>query len=191
MAFLDLFRRSKPVATSTATIPGIHTVSEQQLATVNKDLFVDESQPELKDPPKVNVNPLEVFLDQNFEWQGYNDGYGHPETEYLDSKLRLLHAEFRLAVDKCLDQRRAEVGELRLHLIRTAGISDRMEAQLKEKIRQLETIVHELDVQKILSIESDGLVAPAVTAYRLGFVKGLERYQQEKLLAGSTGLFNL
>lgn len=189
MAFLDIFRRNKPAINNHIATAG--TVSEDQpKLVVNKDLFVEDREPEQKDQPARFSNPLETFLGQHFEWQGYNDGYGHPETEYLDSKLRLLHAEFRLALDRSLDIRRTEVGELKIHLIKTFGISNRMEAQLEEKIKQHEAIIHELDVQKILSVESDGMVAAAIHAYRLGFIKGLEKYQQEKLFAGSTGLFN-
>lgn len=187
MAFLDIFRRNKSVVNNSTTAA---EASEQHQPIINRDLFVEDNEPELKDQPKKVSNPIEAFLDQNFEWQGYNDGYAHPEAEYLHNKLSLLHAEFRLAIDKGLDFRRMEVGDLNLHLIKTSGISKRMEAQLQEKIKQHETIIHELDVQKIISLESDGMIAPAIHAYRLGFIKGLEKYQQEKLFAGSTGLFN-
>lgn len=186
MSLFNFFRRPKNSVHNTAT----DTTVAEPVIQVDRNLFVEEEAPELKSPVKKAANPIEVFLDQNFEWQGYNDGYSHPETDYLDNKLSQIRSDFRLAVDKCMDIKRTELGELKLHLIDAEGISSRLEAKLKEKIRQLEVTIHELDTQKILSAENEGIVSTAIHAYRLGFVKGLERYQQEKFFAESTGLFN-
>lgn len=186
MSFFNLFRRSKTDVHNKA----MDTATVKPPIAVEHQLFVEEEAPELKNPVKKTINPIEVFLDQNFEWQGYNDGYSHPETDYLVNKSRILRSEFRLAVDKCMDARRTEVGNLKLHLIQTNGISPRLEEQLNEKVRQVEVTIHELDIQKILSAEDEGMISTATHSYRLGFIRGLERYQQEKLFAGSTGLFN-
>lgn len=155
---------------------------------VNADLFVD-NQPPIPDTA-IKPNPLEKFLSQNFEWNGCNDGYEFPDSEYLNSKLKLIRAEFRTAIDKSIDLRRFEVGELKLHLIQISGISERLEAQIIERIRQNEEIVHVLDTEKILSIENEGIVSSAIQSYRIGFIKGVERFQQEKLYIGNTGLYN-
>ena len=189
MSLFNFFRRNKTVATQEIPAEQPASVAET-VKIVDRNLFIDEQEPESKNPVKKQINPVEVFLDQNFAWQGYNDGYAQPEAEYLESKLKFIRSEFRLAIDKSIDIRRSEVGELRLHLIQTSGISNRLEAQLAEKIKQLETNIHELDTQKILSVEDEGIVGPAVQAYRSGFIKGLRQYQQEKLFAGTTGLFN-
>ncbi len=186
MSIFNFFRRNH----SSVNNLGVDTAIAEPMTKVDRSLFVEEEAPELKNAAKKMINPIEVILEQNFDWQGYNDGYSHPETEYLENMLSLIRSEFRLAVDKCIDIRRAEIGELRLHQIQTSGISNRLEAQLAEKIKQLEALIHELDTQKILSVENEGMVAPAVYAYRIGFIRGLEQYQQEKLFAGSTGLFN-
>lgn len=186
MSLFNFFRRPKNSVNNTAP----ETAVAEPIIQVDKNLFVEEEAPELKSPVKKAANPIELFLDQNFEWQGYNDGYSHPETDYLHNKLSQLRSEFRLAVDKCMDIKRTELGELKLHLIDAEGISGRLEAKLKEKISQLEVTIHELDTQKILSAENEGIVSTAIHTYRLGFVKGLERYQQEKFFAESTGLFN-
>jgi len=187
MPVFNFFRRNKSTNISeTASSPE----TKEMPRIVDKKLFVEDQVPELETSTKKHNNPIEIFLGQNFEWQGYNDGYSYPETEYLETKLKVLKADFRLAVDKCLDVKRAEIGELRLHVIKTAGISPRLESQLKEKITLVEINIHELDMQKILSAGDEGFVCTAVHAYRLGFIKGIEKFQQEKLFAGSTGLFN-
>lgn len=186
MSLFNFFRRRKPVLSESNS----DTVVADPVQMVNQQLFVDENPPLTESGSAKTVNAIEAFLDQNFEWQGYSEGYAHPETEYLDSKLKVLRSDFRLAVDKCMDARRTELGEVKMHLIDTEGISTRLEAKLKEKISQLEVTIHELDTQKILSLENEGFISGAAHAYRLGFIKGLERYQMEKLFAGSTGLFN-
>jgi len=189
MSFFNLFGRSKQVVNQ-ETLSGQPLTLSESVKMVDHNLFVDEQEPEMKTPIKKQVNHIEEFMDQKFEWQGYNDGYGYPETDYLETKLRLIKSDFRFAVDKYLDAKRSELGELKLHVIKTAGISTQMEAQLNEKIKQLEINIHELDTQKILSVADEGIVSSAVHAYRLGFIKGIEKFQQEKLFAGSTGLFN-
>lgn len=186
MPLFNFFRRSKPLVTDQSADISF----ADQPTVIDRNLFVEDAEPMLKNPIKKVINAIELFLDQKFEWQGYNDGYSHPETDYLDNKVQMLRSEFRLAVDKCMDSRRTEVGELKLHLIQTEGISPRLEAQLKEKVRQLEITIHELDTQKILSVGDEGIISSAILSYRLGFRKGLETYQREKLFAGSTGLFN-
>jgi hypothetical protein len=189
MSLFNFFRRNKTVVSQEIPVEQPSAIAEPQ-KFVDRSLFVEEQEPESKNPVEKRTNPVEIFLDQNFAWQGYNDGYAQPEADYLENKLKLIRSEFRLAIDRFLDIRRSEVGELRLHLIQTSGISNRLEAQLAERIKQLEAIIHELDTQKILSVEDEGIVGPAVQAYGSGFIKGLKQYQQEKLFAGSTGLFN-
>lgn len=186
MSIFDFFRRSKPTVNNSQNA----TDSETETATVDKALFVDNQEPEIQESPKKKPNAIEQFMDQDFEWLGYHDGYAYPDKECLETKLCQLKADFRLAVDKCLDVKRTEVGELNIHIIRTEGISPRLQAQLAEKIKNMEAVIHELDIQKILSVEEEGIIGSSVHAYRLGFRKGIERYQQEKFLGGSTGLFN-
>jgi len=189
MGFFNLFRRSKQVLNQESLSEHPLIIGERG-KVVDRNLFVDEQEPEMKSPAKKQINHIEDFMSQNFEWQGYNDGYDNPETEYLENKLRLIKSNFRFAVEKCMDVKRTELGTLKLHVIKTAGLSSRLEAQLIEKIKQLEVNIHELDTQKILSVENEGIVSSATHGYRLGFLKGVEKFQQEKILAGSTGLFN-
>lgn len=187
MSLFNFFSRSKSVNTGNTLETPVISVTPK---SIDRNLFVDEQEPELTDPAKKKDNPIQVFLNQNFEWQAYNDGYGFPDCEYLDQKLRIIRAEFRVAVDKCLDIKRTELADLKQHVIQTRGISDRLENQLGEKIKAIEVIIYELDLQKILSIEDEGMVGTGVHAYRAGFLKGVEQFQKEKLFAGSTGLFN-
>lgn len=189
MSFMNFFRKSKqtlePVATASKT-----QQEESPVKYIDRNLFVDEEGAIQDRRSLMSVNPLESFLHQDFELIGFQEGYSYPEAEFMNGKLKVLRSDFRLSVDRLMDTKRLETGELRLQLIKITGISAIIEEQLKERIKQVEIQIHELDTQKILSIEGEGIVSGALHHYRIGFIKGVERYQQEKFFASSTGLFN-
>lgn len=189
MSFLKFFRREKTVTNDHQFSP-VTAGQDKTKAYIERSLFIEEEKPNTAEETKSQNNPLEDYLEQKFEWIGYNDGYSYPDADYMNSKLKVLRSDFRLAVDKIMDAKRVEVGQLRLHLIKTTGISKILEMQINERIKQIEIQIHELDTQKILSIEGEGIVSSSLHSYRLGFIKGIEHYQHEKLLASSTGLFN-
>lgn len=189
MSLINFFRSNRlPQATS--AVESMNDSILKDPRTMDASLFVDEQQPDLVSSPAKQDNHIQKFLEQNFDWIGYNDGYSHPQTDYMNDKLRLLRAQFRLAVDKTMEVQRIAMGDLKMHAIKTAGISERLELQVNEKIKQLEIVIHELDMQKILSVENEGMIASAVYEYKLGFVRGLGKLQEEKFFAESTGLFN-
>lgn len=185
MSIFSIFRK-KTISNN----QDINSLKEDSSMLVDRNLFVEDKAPTADQFNTVKPNPVELFLNQNYEFEGYKEGYAHPDAEFLELKIRLIRSNFLLAVDKAMDARRLELGEIRLHLIDVDGISPRLEAKLREKISQIEVTIHELDMQKILSVEDNGLISNAINAYRLGFIKGLEQYQIEKVFAGSTGLFN-
>jgi hypothetical protein len=155
---------------------------------VQEAIFVDNQAPASTESVEQS-SLLDKFLRSDYEQKGYNDGYLYPNGDLLENNIRQLKTRFRQVVDHVLDQKRAAISELNLHLINTQGISERLEASLREKVRQLENLIHELDTQKILSVEEEGMIAPVVQGYRIGFIKGVERFNQEKIFAGSTRLF--
>lgn len=184
MSFFNFFRRNRK------SIDSADQSASTEAPIIDPALFIDNEKPEEEKPVEQTKHPIEKFLSQEFEWLGYQEGYAYPDADYMDAKINHYKSEFRLAVDKCLDAFRTEANELKIHLIKTEGISPRLHAQLAEKLKLIEANIHELDTQKILSVESEGMVGPAIHSFRVGFRKGLDRYHQEKFLAGSTGLFN-
>lgn len=147
--------------------------------------------------PEAAVEPVVVaptaiasFLTKfNYEDMGKKEGYLYPSNEVLDKTLNMLRSEYRLAVDKMMDGARTEIGNLKLHIINTRGLGQDLEDSLQEKMEQLENLIAVLDNEKVLSIEGEGKIAPVLQAYRCGFLKGVERYNQEKFIAHSTNLF--
>lgn len=189
MSLFNFFRRNNPSQKQTVT-DSVNGTIINDTRTVDASLFIDDQQPDMLSGSANQENHIPVFLEQNFDWMGYNDGYSHPETDYMNNRLKLIQADFRLSIDKSMEAKRMTLGDLKMHAIKTAGISERLESQVNEKVKQLEVVIHELDIQKILSIENEGMIASAVYAYKLGFLRGLEKLQEEKFFAGSTGLFN-
>lgn len=179
MSLFNLFRKAEKTVNN--PMPSMEPV-------ISEALFVEKESPVIPEPV-VQVSLLDKFLKGDYEQKGYNDGYLYPNADLLDNNIRQLKTQFRQVVDQALDLKRTEVGELNLHLINTRGISERLEESLKEKVKQLENLIHTLDTQKILSVEEEGMIAPVVQSYRIGFIKGVERYNQEKVFAGSTRLF--
>ena len=184
MSFFNFFRRDRKHEENKNN--SVHA----DTTVIDPALFIEDQKPDGDDLVGKEQNPISVFLSQEFEQFGYHEGYAYPDADYLDNKIQQMRAEFQLAVDKCLDIVRNELSELKVHMIKTEGISPRLYAQLEEKHKLLDANFHELDTQKVLSVADDGMIGPAVHSFRLGFRKGLDRYQQEKFIAGSTGLFN-
>lgn len=189
MSIMNFFRRRKPTTQAEATTPEI-VLQEPTAKYIDRSLFVEDEKATNKVGTLEAVNPLESFLNNDFELMGYKEGYSYPEAEYMHSKLKVLRSDFRLSIDRLMDTKRLEIGELRLQLIKITGISAVIEEQLKERIKQVEIQIHELDTQKILSVEGEGIVSSVLHHYRIGFIKGVEQYQQEKFFASNTGLFN-
>jgi hypothetical protein len=156
--------------------------------TIDPALFVDAQAPEESVQPR-EQSALSIFLEGDYSYKGFNDGYVHHNGEILEATLRKLRSDFRKVLDREIDLKREEISSLRLHMIDTHGISERLELGLMEKIRQLENLLSQLDLQKTLSIEDEGLVSSVLHDYRIGFIKGVEQFNQEKFIGASTGLF--
>ncbi len=166
----------------------LHTAVEE---SIDPAVFVDANDPSIE--PVVSEvkssSRLDKFLRVDYEWYGYADGYANPSNDFLDKKLRSLRSEFRLVLDRNLDELRSRAAEGRLYLVSISGMPGKMEEEIKEKIHQLEVAIHALQNQKELSIDDEGMVASAIHRYSIGFTKGVNQYQREKFLGGSTGLF--
>lgn len=184
MGLLNIFRGWKN-ATQTETADIIDE------PVVDPALFMDTEDPgvQASSAREEEAGRIEKFLRVDYEWYGYSEGYATPSADFLEVKLRTIRNRFRTEVDKCLDERRVDISELKLHRIRMKGISEIIQKEIEEKLGHLESEVQELERQKVLSVDDEGLVSCPVTLYRLGFMRGVERYNLEKLLAPSTGLF--
>jgi hypothetical protein len=184
MGLLDIFKGwNKATETTTAGI-----IEEP---VIDPSLFMDTEEPggQVSTDRGEEGGRIEKFLRVDYEWYGYSEGYATPSAEYLEMKLRTIRNRFRTEVDRCLDERRTDIAKLKLHQIKMKGLSEIIQKEIQEKLGQLESEAAELERQKGLSVDDEGLVAGPVNLYRLGFMRGVEKYNMEKLVASSTGLF--
>ena len=158
---------------------------------IDPSVFVEDSDPSVAEPATESKpsSRLDKFLRVDYEWYGFSDGYADPSADFMEKKLKAIRSDFRLELDRSLDEMRSRVSDARLHQIRISGMPGRMEEEIKEKVRQLESAIQELQRQKELSVDDEGMVSSAISRYTIGFTKGVNRYQQEKFLAGDTGMF--
>ena len=181
---MNIFKSKKSVDTAEQQTveEGIH---------IDPNVFMDSGDPSVAEPATESKpsSRIDKFLRVDYEWYGFSDGYADPSADFMEKKLKAIRSDFRLELDRSLDEMRTRVSDARLHQIRISGMPGRMEEEIKEKVRQLESAIQELQTQKELSVDDEGMVSSAISRYTIGFTKGVNRYQQEKFLAGDTGMF--
>jgi len=160
--------------------------SEDQLL---KNLFVNP-EPPVNEPVEAAANGISAFLDQDFFSKGYNDGYTSHSADTMKNQVDVIKAEFRLMMSRKIDEIRQEMLEMENHLINIDGVEERLEKQVQKRLEYLLEMKNDLEAEKALSALDEGMVMASVHKYREGFVRGLQTYQEEKMLASSTGMFN-
>lgn len=168
----------------------VETIPSDEEPNILKELFVDETPPESeKEGLSTSENSLKQFLDKDYSSQGFEDGNHYPSFDIFENKKRKIRAEFRYVIDIEIDKKNTEIFILKNHLVATDGISTSTYRQVSIRIEELEARINELETQKELSADDEGLVMVPIHNYCDGFVRGVESYRAEKLLASSTGLF--
>lgn len=133
---------------------------------------------------------MKEFLDINYQYKGYNDGYEFHTVETKENFKKKLRAEFRYLIEQIIDEKNSEIFRLTGHNINTEGLSERIQKQLGNRIAETESVTKKLEKEKELSTEDEGLIMVAIHNYQDGFIKGTEQYIIEKELGYSTGMFN-
>lgn len=155
-----------------------------------KGLFVENTPPPVEQPEQEQLSPLQEFMQTDFSSAGYNDGYAMHTTEFLQQKLSIIRASFRQIIDRAIDVRKQEIFQLRNQVIETRGLSERLSEQLDLRISEIEFNISKLEAEKAYSVEDEGLVMKAIHQYREGYLRGCREYQEAKLFAQTTGMFN-
>jgi hypothetical protein len=155
---------------------------------VMEDLFLD-NHPPMQETENTQHISLSSFLDRDFQRKGYEDGYSWHCGEMLDAQLKAIKSEFRYFLDQKIDELRLEIHKLSGEKINVSGLSERMTQQLQLRIDLHDVNLQRLEREKEFSCQDEGLVMNAVNHYRDGYLRGMETFQEEKIFAGSTGLF--
>ena len=155
-----------------------------------QDLPEEKEEAPVEEAPKKKVTDLGAFLKGDYLTEGFNTGYVYQSADQLEIALRHLKAQFRLLIDEGIDARYKEIAELKQELIQSSGISERLQKQMELRIESLTENIERFQIEKELSVADEGMIARVIHNYREGFVRGIEQYRKERLIAGSTGFFN-
>jgi hypothetical protein len=165
--------------------------TDEDNVNVLEDLFVNKTAPvEVGPPASTDEGGLKAYLEQDFFHKGYEDGYNGHSFELLENKILSMKADFRYNLGLKIDLARQDILKLENHRANMEGMSDRLVKQLDNQIAAIRFNITELEAEIALSALNEGHVMIAVHQYRYGFLRGTEAYQEEKIIAGSTGLFN-
>jgi hypothetical protein len=172
-------------------LPNAGEAAEQK-PSIAEELFVDQTVPETdqKAQPAQGISILS-FLEQDFYGTGYRDGYNYHSEEMMNNRIRSLKASFRLRIDQAIEEKQQKLLQLREHGIDMGGLSEKMTQRIEAAEEHLRAMIASYEKEKALSVDEEGWTAKPVNEYRDGFLRGAETYNAEKLLAVSTGLFNL
>lgn len=158
---------------------------------VLEDLFINNKAPEADSTlPKSSESSLKTYLEQDFFRKGYEDGYNGHSFELLENKILSMKADFRYNLGLKIDLARQDILKLQNHRTNMVGMSERLVLQIDNQINAINFNITELEAEIALSTIDSGHVMISIHHYRDGFLRGAEAYQEEKLIAGSTGLFN-
>ncbi len=157
---------------------------------VLEDLFVNNEAPTAETEQKSSGHSIKPFLEFNWFSKGYQDGYEFHSTDMLIDNIKALKAEFRMNLNMKIDGIRNEILKLEDHKITTEGMSDRLTRQLENRIATSQAQITEIESEIAMSSIDEGLAMTVIHRYRDGYLRGVQAYQEEKLIAGSTGMFD-
>lgn len=158
---------------------------------VNQDIFLNNADPSQETGQSIeNSTGLKAWLEQDFFRKGYEDGYYGHSSEMLENKIKSIKSDFRYNLNLKIDAARQECVKLENYKIDLERMSDRLVKKIDNQANAVRANITELESEIALATIDEGLVMIAIHQYRDGFLHGTEAYQEEKLIAGSTGLFN-
>jgi hypothetical protein len=187
--FSNVFGKSNSNNAMIANNHSSDTLTEDNI-NVLEGLFVNNQPPvELEKREGENSSSLKTYLEQDFLRKGFEDGYNGHASELLENKIKSMKADFRYNLNLKIDQIRQEILKLENHKINVEGMSERLVQQLDNQINTFQANMTELEAEVALADIEQGYVMIGIFQYRDGFIRGTEAYQEEKIIAGSTGLF--
>ena len=159
---------------------------------VLEDLFVDHEPPQNEnptEPERKNEVNIQAYLEQDFLGKGFKDGYDYHSEKTLLHQIKCIKTEFRVQLDLLIDLKRRKVLQLQNQQLEVEVMSERLNRQIELLLKDLVQTISRLENEKEQSAMDEGWIMKAINNYRSGFYRGLELYQEEKLLGFSTGLF--
>lgn len=185
MTFFKRLFGIKDVATS----PEISPAAEATKVHVPRGLFVDESDPGLFDPVQFDAprpkpkRLLDELLAKDYEQMGKEAGYKLHDLTLMDTQLKKITADFRLAFERAIQDLEVEMDGLRKHLTdRLKEEAESIYVDFQTRLDQCERQRKELMLQKDLVVTGDGYIEMPWTYFKSGFLKGYSLFAEEELI---------
>ena len=187
--FSTFFGKSNSNNATAESAHATETLADDNI-NVLEGLFVNNQAPvPAREMEADQSSSLKGYLEQDFFRKGFEDGYNGHSAELLDNKIKSMKADFRYNLNLKIDATRQEILKLENHKINVEGMSERLVRQIDNQINAIKANATELEAEIALATIDQGYVMIGIHQYRDGFIRGTEAYQEEKVIAGSTGLF--
>jgi hypothetical protein len=187
-----MFKEKSDVATL-APDPKSQQQTMEDRFPIPENLFVDNEPPSAEQESHKGQGEgvdIQQYLDQDFFNAGYKDGFDYHSQDTLTQHVKVIKSEFRMKIDLLIDLKKRNILELKNQDIEVDTMSERISRQINLLISDLTSTIESLEKEKELSSVEEGWIMKAIHAYRDGFFRGLEMYNNERLLGFSTGTFN-
>jgi len=166
---------------STATLTAMPMATATHEFIPSQDLFAEYSSPASSQAQVVkSEKPVKEFLDRNYEQQGRMAGYECHAHDMMPIYLSEIRTSFRLASDRMIQLAEIDLLGLRTQKNEIGESILSMKQSLELRINFLQSNIEEMRMQKILSVDDEGLLAPAVHSFTKGYRLGMQDYFQEK-----------
>jgi len=147
---------------------------EKSESGADLDLNDKRHVPDNNEEPKSSSDSLIAkFLKRDYLYRGRKDGYHYRSSETLEIGKRRIKAEFLLIIDETIEEKNEYRLKLCNMVTEVAQVSSAAQLQLENTIMELESAIDNLQLQKELSIESEGWVMNPIHSYHQGFLYGL------------------
>jgi hypothetical protein len=144
----------------------------------------DKNITESKANPKITtVEGLYLYLQNDWEEEGFSDALANPDDSYRLDNLEFLTIDFDLKVDQLLLHYSDKLNEIEFHILSRskAGLVDLVD-ELKQHSVKLKSHVDQLNKFKQEITQNTGALKRILLSYNKGFMRGLSAITVSKFL---------
>lgn len=166
-------------------------LNSEQEDLLLKDLFIEEEEPDTADESieESAVDPIELFLNKNYESIGYRDGFEHPDNEFFKLRSRALISEFQTLLSKQINHLESNKCDINIRRQQTDEIAMALNIHMKETLLFMDLKIQKLEKEKELAAMQEGMVMKVINQYKAGYVQGVKDNTDAFLNARSAGIF--
>lgn len=155
--------------------------SESNEAIPSQDIFADYKPPISYNPNDIKLEkPVKVFLDHNYEQKGRVAGFESHAHDMLPIYKAELQSSFRASLELMIQLTEIDLLGIRTQLNEVGDAIPSIKQNLELRIQLIQSNIEEMRMQKILSVDDEGWIAPVIQSFTKGFRLGMFDYFQEK-----------